>query len=488
MGTVIPNNKAAFELEEFVRCVRGEVLQPGRGASVVGVGTDSRRVQPGNAFVALSGERFDGHDHASSATEAGASVLLVSREVEARGPAIVRVDDTLEALGRLGREHRRRWASKVRTRGWDGKVVGITGSAGKTTTCRATTAVLEAVRPGGVQTPAGNLNNAIGVPLVLLGLEERHGQAVVEIGTNSPGEIAYGAGLAEPDVAVMTLVACAHTQGLGSIEAVAEEKGALFASLRPDGVCVANADDAHVLSQVKRSNGARVLTFGTSPNADVRVVESTRRGWEGQDLRIEARVGSATKIVLASVPLLGAAGIYASAAALAVAWAVCGDDVDLEAAAKGLRGLRAESGRLRPRTLGRGSIVIDDAYNANPASMRDSIDVAAKLAGDLGRRLVLVLGEMRELGAQSEREHRRVGEQVAGLKPGVLIAVGGDARLFAEATTDGLSEFVPDAETAAGRVLDAVGEQDVILVKGSRGIALERVVAALDAWGEKQSR
>ncbi len=487
MGTVIPENTAAFDFEPFLACVGGQVVR-GSAANVVGVSTDSRRVRPGNAFVALVGEKFDGHDHVREASEAGACVLVVSKDVDVETAAVIRVDDTLQALGRLGREHRRQWSMDARARGWEGAVVGVTGSAGKTTTCRAITAVLEAIRPGDVHAPAGNLNNAIGVPMVLLGLEPRHGQAVVEIGTSGPGEIAYGANLAQPDVAVLTLVACAHTLGLGSIEAVAEEKGAIFASLPANGVCVANADDPHVMAQVHRSKGARVLTFGRHPEATVRVMQITSRGWQGQDLQVQVRWESRLHTLVANVPLLGGAGVYASSAALAVALAVCGDDRDLESAVRGLGALRAELGRLRPRPLARGAVVIDDAYNANPASMRDSIEVAAALAAEEGRSLTLVLGEMRELGAQSELEHRLVGQHVARLRPGLLVAVCGDAKHYVqEASLSGVpSVFVPDAGKAVGPLWEGVGDRDVILVKGSRGVALEGVIRSLDAWGEEK--
>ncbi|PIE05282.1 MAG: UDP-N-acetylmuramoylalanyl-D-glutamyl-2, 6-diaminopimelate--D-alanyl-D-alanine ligase, partial [Sorangium cellulosum] len=271
LATVIPENRAQFELEEMIGCVDGELLQLGSNPVAVGVSTDSRRVGTGNIFVALQGDRYDGHDHVGAASDAGAAVLIVSRPVEARSDtAVVCVEDTLLALGKLAKKHRDRWAQKSKAEGLHGQVVGVTGSAGKTTTCRAVSAVLDAICPGDVHVPAGNLNNAIGVPMVLLGLGDSHGQVVVEIGTNRPGEVAYASGLAQPDISVLTLVACAHTEGLGSVEAVAREKGEIFAALGSEGVCVANADDEHVRMQIKGSKGARILTFGRSPHASVR--------------------------------------------------------------------------------------------------------------------------------------------------------------------------------------------------------------------------
>ncbi|PIE05909.1 MAG: UDP-N-acetylmuramoylalanyl-D-glutamyl-2, 6-diaminopimelate--D-alanyl-D-alanine ligase, partial [Sorangium cellulosum] len=212
--------------------------------------------------------------------------------------------------------------------------------------------------------------------------------------------------------------------------------------------------------------------------------------WKGQEVNLSAQIGQQRQTIKTFIPLLGDAGIYAASAALAVAWAVLGDSIDLQRAANGLKALRVESGRLRPRELQNGAIVIDDAYNANPASMRDSIQVAAYLAKDSGRKLTLVLGEMRELGTQSEGEHRRVGEQIAGLRPDLLVATAGDAYHFANvASKAGVHcEFAKDAAQATDRVLSGVGDNDVILVKGSRGVALEQVVAALDVWGAGQGQ
>jgi len=189
------------------------------------------------------------------------------------------------------------------------------------------------------------------------------------------------------------------------------------------------------------------------------------------------------------IPLLGDAGSYATAAALAAAWGVWGDAMDWQRAVHGLQALRSESGRLRVVPLRCGAIVIDDAYNANPASIRDSVDVAARMALERGGGLTLVLGEMRELGEHSEREHRRVGEQVGKVRPSAFVAVGGDAWFMAEqARALGANAvFVDDAERAVAAVLERIGGKDVILVKGSRGVALEHVVGALEAWGEGQS-
>ena len=487
MGTAIPANEATFSIEEIAGITGGVALRPGHAQGICGVSTDTRNLRAGNAFVALRGAAFDGHEHANAACESGAALLIVSRPVEAsNGTAVIQVRDPLVALGEIAREHRRRWAQRARAAGLAGCVVGVTGSAGKTTTCRAITAVLEGTQAGKVHSAAGNLNNAIGVPMVLLGLTSEHGHAVVEIGTSGPGEIAYGASLAEPDIGVITLVACAHTEGLGSIEAVAHEKGELVAALPKDGVCVLNADDRLVRAQGERSPAVTQITFGRSEGADVRVVSSRRSGWTGQEVALHVH----GKLVDVTVPLLGAAGLYASAAALAVALGRQGAGSDLHEAGASLTRLRAEAGRLRPRKLQWGGLVIDDAYNANPASMVDSVRVAAELAAGEGRRLVLVLGEMRELGRQSEAEHDAIGKLVGELAPARLVAVAGNARRIAQvAEAAGVhATFVPDAGAAVPLLLQDVTEHDVVLVKGSRGVALERVVNALDALGEERSK
>jgi UDP-N-acetylmuramoyl-tripeptide--D-alanyl-D-alanine ligase len=487
LGTAIPANEASFSIEEIAGITGGVVLRPGSARAIRGVSTDTRSLREGNAFVALRGASFDGHEHTGTACASGAALLIVSTPVDAAsGTAVIQVKDTLVALGKLAKEHRRRWAQRSRAAGLSGRVVGVTGSAGKTTTCRAITAVLEGTQRGKVHSAAGNLNNAIGVPMVLLGLADDHGHAVVEIGTSHPGEIAYGASLAEPDTGVITLVACAHTEGLGSIEAVAQEKGALVASLPTDGVCVLNADDALVRVQAARSPATTKVTFGRSVGADVRVVSSRRSGWTGQDVTLEV-LG---KRVDVAVPLLGDAGLYATAAALAVVWGQSGEHTDLHAAGASLASLRAEAGRLRPRRLPWGALLIDDAYNANPASMVDSVRVAAELASGEGRRLVLVLGEMRELGRQSEAEHDAIGKLVGAVAPARLIAVGGHARRIADAAAAfGVQvSFAQDSAAAVPIVLEDISERDVVLVKGSRGVALERVVSALNARGEQPAR
>lgn len=479
MATTIPTNHAAFTLDDLVAATGGEAVRTMAGEAA-GVSTDTRHLRPGNVFVALRGAKYDGHAHIREACDAGAAVVVVSRPVEApEGVAVVMVGDTLHALGDLARVHKRRWAKAVRSRGGSGLVVAVTGSAGKTTTCRAIQSVLEASAPAAVHGSTGNMNNAVGVPMVLLGLDARHEVAVVELGTSEPGEIAYGASMAEPDVSVLTLVSCAHAEGLGSFEGVAEEKGAIFVALGSEGIAIANADDERAYAQTARTRGKAVLGYGKREGCVVRLVGQTLDGAEQQTLRFT--VDRTT--FEAKVPLLGAAGAYACAAAVAVDFGIRGDGFDPARVVQGLAAIRAEEKRLRPRALNSGVLVIDDAYNANPASMADSVRTAGELARQLGRRLLLVLGEMRELGQYTDQEHERLGRIAYESGAAKLVAVAGAAeKTAAAASALGLpSEFLGNAVLASVRVTAAVRAGDVILIKGSRGVALERVVEALEA-------
>jgi UDP-N-acetylmuramoyl-tripeptide--D-alanyl-D-alanine ligase len=488
MATPIPPNQAPFSLDEVLAVTGGELVRRGPRETALGVSTDTRSLRDGNAFVALSGPSFDGHAFLGDACARGAALLVVSREVDPPGDAsIVRVNDTLRALGELGRAHRRRWGRARRALGSRGRVVAVTGSAGKTTSCRVIASALEALAPGGVHAPVGNMNNAVGVPLVLLGLRPEHAFGVVEVGTNAPGEVAYAASVAEPDIGVLTLVACAHAEGLGSLERIAREKGSLLEAVPRAGVAVANGDDPRACAQLMRSRARRAITYGKSESCEVRLAWRRLEGIDGQRLGLVLGAGPDRREVELRSALLGEAGAYAVAAALGVAVAAGARD-GLEQVAARVEAVRGEAGRLRARALGSGTLLLDDCYNANPASMAASIDAAAELARSLDRPLVLVLGEMRELGAEAEAEHDRLGEIAACSGASRLVAVGGRARRTCErAGSLGLeSAFSPDARHAARRVLDSVSSSDVVLVKGSRGVALERVVEALGGAGEEE--
>ena len=481
MATPIPRNEAPFVTRDLVAATGGRLVAADAGAQIAGVSTDTRALGVGSAFVALVGEKYDGHAFVRNALDAGATLLVVSRvpdDVPA-DVAVLLVPDTLAALGAIARAHRRRWAAEPHARG-PRTVVAIGGSAGKTTTTRAIAAVLEAECPGEVHATRGNLNNQIGVPMTLLALDAHHRFAVVEVGTNHRGEVAALGAVVEPDVAIVTLAAAEHLEGLGDLEEVAREEGDLFAAVREGGIVVGNAEDARVVGQLTRGPARARATYGGVPGANVRIVAREAKGLAGSVVLIAG--GAATEPRELAVPLLGRAGALAAVAAVTVVELVLGRAIDLARVAVALATINAtRDGRLVPVERADGTIVLDDSYNANPGSVRSSVETAREIADGLGRRLVLVLGEMRELGASSPAEHDEVGRDIARSRAALVVAIAGDAARFAaRAREAGLAAtFVATSDEAITPVLAAVTPGDVVLVKGSRSVGTERIVAAL---------
>lgn len=491
MAAPLPSNRAPFTVAEVLAATGGSLVREprsdGKGsppAAAVGVSTDSRALAPGQAFVALVGARFDGHDHLEAAARAGATLVIVSRDVAVPpGPAIVRVADTVRALGDLARAHRRRWA-RGRRGGLERKLVAITGSAGKTTTRRAAAAVLAAAGLR-VHATSHNFNNQIGIPLTLLGLDDAHDVAVLEIGTNSRGEIAAGASIAEPDVAVLTLVAEAHSEGLGGAWDIMVEKGDLLAALPEAGIAIVNGDDHRASAQLLRSRARTWIRYGEDPSCDVALVARDLRGAAGQHLtvRVLGVRPVVRPLVEVDVAILGRAGVGAALAAIAVADAVLPGGAppgDVATVALGATSSR-EPGRMFPRPRADGGLVLDDAYNANPASMLASIEAARDLARSEGRGLVLVLGEMYELGELAPALHDEVARAAALVHPRAIVAVKGLAARYHEAAKRyGVpSELVADADAALAAARRAARPGDVVLVKASNGVGLGRVADGL---------
>jgi UDP-N-acetylmuramoyl-tripeptide--D-alanyl-D-alanine ligase len=479
MATPIPTNDAAFTIAEILHHTGGDLFARGTGPSdVSGVSTDTRTVTAGSCFVALRGEVHDGHAHLATAADKGAAAVLVEHDVTPPpAVAVIRVRSTLTALGDLARAHTRRW----RAAGGQRTVVGITGSAGKTTTRVATSALLGRLFPGEVHGAQGNLNNRIGMPMVLFGLTPGHRLAVLEMGMNQPGEIAELCRIAEPDVGVVTLVAAAHTEGLGGLDGVAREKAALFESLREDGVAIGNGDDAVIREALARSRASRRYLYGHAADAAVRLAAREPVGMTGSRLVIE-RAGRAA--LSFETPLLGEAGALATAATVAVVELALGATLDsaLCAEAFAVADVGAGAGRLVPRVLPGDLAVIDDTYNANPASTCASIRAAAEIARTTGRRLILVLGEMRELGTLSAGGHDDVGSAAAASGAADVFSVGsGESHRIASRAREGGVRAMHAArvEDVSAQVLLVVRPGDLVLVKGSRSIGTERVVTAL---------
>ena len=468
MSAPLPSNQLQLSLGEVAR-VTGGTLR-GRDLEIRGVSSDSRGELRGALFVALAGERFDGHDFAEQARQSGAAALLVERDVATSLPT-VRVASTLAALGALG-AHRRQT--------WEGKVVAVAGSAGKTTTRAALSALLEAAEPGAVHYVRGNFNNLIGVPLVLLSLAEHERIAVVELGTNRPGEVAALTRIAAPDLGVLTLIGYEHTEGLGDLDGVEAEEGALFAQLGEGSVALGNADDPRVARQLAQAPGRRV-SYGQRAEADYRF-RVLAMSANGSDLEVRRHLADREIISRFRVSTLGDAGAYAACAALASVETLLERELPAELLdAAFASAVASEAGRLCPVELTGGILLLDDTYNSNPESVESSLRTARQLAEQRGVALWLVLGEMRELGALSLSLHAKIGEAAAACRPQLLIAIGGDARRLHESATalGASSEFVADADGAAELLLARLAEPAVVLVKASRGVRAEKVVQRL---------
>ena len=471
MASSLPTNQARFTRAELIEATGGS-CDPFEG-EVSTILTDTRAEMTGGLFVALRGERFDGHRFAAEAVQKGARVVLVEENVGDIGAATLRVPSTLEALGHLGAYHRRRWGRRV---------AAVAGSVGKTTTRTALFSVASAAGKATAGTP-GNLNNRIGVPLVLLALGHHHELAVVELGTSEPGEIERLTRMADPDVAVLTRIALEHSEGLGDLDAIEQEEGALLRGLRKNAIAVVNGDDDRCLRQLAASPAARQISYGfraasRKVKQHYRILGQESRG-EGSRVRIER---PDTALLDVRSPLLGQPGAYAFTAALAAVEGLMGRSLTGEEVERALSApTLGEPGRLSPVELPDGSLVLDDSYNSSPASVKSSAEVARQLADARGGRLLLVLGEMRELGPLSAEAHRDVGRELIASRPDLLIAFGGDAALFLEEPKrSGVVVALADDAPAALEIVRASrAPGDVILVKASRSLRAERIVHGL---------
>jgi UDP-N-acetylmuramoyl-tripeptide--D-alanyl-D-alanine ligase len=460
-----------FTADELARATGGRWIGA-PPAAVDGVFTDTRQPAPGACFVALKGERFDAHDFLADAARAGAACAVVAepRAAALSGPAglpLLAVPDTLATLGALARFHRLRFRIPL---------VAVTGSNGKTTTREMIAAILATRGP--VLKSEGNLNNEVGVPLTLLRLAPEHTAAVVEMGMSHPGEIARLAAIAEPGVGVVTNAFPAHLAGLGTVDAVADAKAELYRGLQEGGIAVANADDARMLKRAQAS-GRRLITFavGRGRRGDIVVLEVRSHTAEG----LSFLLGIGNREVEVRVPLVGAHNAVNAAAAAAAAVALGCSDREI---ARGLAGVRPVGRRLRLERLPSGAILVDDCYNANPASMSAALRTLADLAVASGARPAAVLGDMLELGPIEAEAHRALGEEAVRAGARLLAFFGPRSRDgLAAARAAGLPEgdafHTEDAGALAAFVRERLGPGDVLLVKGSRGMKLERLVEAL---------
>jgi UDP-N-acetylmuramoyl-tripeptide--D-alanyl-D-alanine ligase len=432
-----------------------EASYRGEDVMFTGCSTDTRTLAVEQLFVALRGPSHDGHDYLHEAGSRGAAAALVSARVDAALP-IIEVSDTLEALGKLAGAWRDRFELPV---------VAVTGSNGKTTVKEMLAAILGAGAP--VLATRGNLNNEIGLPLTLLRLDASHRMAVLELGANHPGEIAYLARLARPRVGVITQCAPAHLEGFGSIEGVARAKGELLSHLDQDGTAVINADDPFAPLWRSLAGTRKSLTFALDTPADV----CARGRQEGMGCVVEMTTPRGP--IRARLALPGRHNIANAAAATAAALAM---DAYPDAIVAGLQSVRPVPGRLEPKRTPAGVCLIDDTYNANPQSLAAALQVLDGFAG----RHWLVLGDMAELGGDAPELHREAG--LAARDGGVerLYAVGELVRESVASFGEGARHF-PSREALVSALEASLDADVTVLVKGSRSMEMERVVTALGA-------
>ena len=423
------------------------------------VNTDSRAVAPGDLFIALKGERFDGHQFAAQALQQGAAAVMIEAGAAAQseGPAIV-VADTRIALGQLAAY----WRSL-----FDIPLIAVTGSNGKTTVKEMLAAILRASSNNGeVLATQGNFNNDIGMPLTLLSLRGHHRYAVIEMGMNHLGEISYLTRLASPDVALINNAHAAHLEGLKSVDEVARAKGEIFEGLKAQGIAVINADDAYAASWRKLAQPHQIVDFGLLHEAAVSA--SYKLGAEGSDIHLHTPQGDCEV-------RLQVAGMHNVKNALAATAAAVALGVANSQIARGLAEFGGVKGRLQRKPCLHGALLIDDTYNANPDSVRAAIAVLALSPG----KKILVLGDMGELGAESVALHTQIGVQAKQAGVDVLLALGSLSQHAVEGFGTGAMFFERVQELLA-EIENRLAPGVTMLVKGSRFMQMERVVKSFE--------
>jgi UDP-N-acetylmuramoyl-tripeptide--D-alanyl-D-alanine ligase len=456
---------------KLAEIIGGKIIAGQVALSFNGVSIDSRRIQPGQAFFAIAGENFDGHDYATAAIEKGAACIVVEREVDTPSQcqaAVVRTDDCVAAMAQFAAWYRQQLTAKV---------VAITGSVGKTTTRQILHQILS--RFFKCRQAPNSFNNHIGVPLTLLSAEPEDDVLLVELGSNNLGEIEKLAAVANPDIAVITAVAPSHLAGFGSLDNIIKEKSSIAQGLRTGGTLYVNGDQPDLLDYVKRHFDVSVITFGENDGCDVRAIDLETTGHQGS-LVIDDQ--------LVSVPLPGRANL----SNVLTAWPVCRDlGIALPDFIEAIRSLKSGFMRMEIETIGP-LTVLNDCYNANPASMANALSCLTSMAADTERRKVFIAGSMAELGLQSESLHMQLGQKATSEGIQVLLAVGP----FAEQILHGAASSGQDAclmcafkktEQLCDNLHKWIQPDDIILVKGSRSENLEKAIDRLEKlFGNQQ--
>lgn len=430
----------------------------GADSVIDSVSIDTRTLQPGALYIAIKGKTFDGHDFIDIAARAGASALLLEQTSPSTLPQII-VQDTHLALAELAGYWRKQLPVKV---------AGVTGSNGKTTVKEMIASVFATQGP--TLSTQGNLNNDIGVPLTLLKLAPNHRYAVIEMGANHHGEIAYTSRYAQADVSVITNVGAAHIEGFGSLEGVAKTKAEIFQSLSEQGIAVLNRDDDFYAYWLAVIGNRRSVSFGFNPEADIRAVD-IHTGLINNGFATRFQLKTGTESLAIELRLAGAHNVKNALAATAVALQF---GISLQDIKQGLEQLQPVTGRMQALQGRKGNIVIDDTYNANPSSLNAALEVLTNCGSDTW----LALGAFGELGPDSQTIHAQMGELIKAKSVKRLFATGELARHTVSAFGDG-GEFFEDQAQLIETLTNAVSGKETILVKGSRAQKMENVVAAM---------
>jgi UDP-N-acetylmuramoyl-tripeptide--D-alanyl-D-alanine ligase len=418
------------------------------------VSTDTRSLQPGALFVAIQGKNFDGHNFLDEAIKHGAIGVVVSKPYSADVP-VIQVEDTLNAYGQIAAMHRSKF---------DLPMVGVTGSCGKTSVKSMIASILQQV--GKVLSPPGSFNNEIGLPKTLLELNAEHEFGVLEMGARKPGDIKYLMGLVNPNVVLVNNVAPAHTETFGDLDTIAATKGEIYKYLQADGVAVINVDDQYAPYWLSSLTTQKVITFGLEHTADVTcayIVEEHHR------IKMELVADQGSVQIL--LPLIGLHNVMNALAASAAALAL---GISLDDIKAGLEAFKTVTRRMEIKPGQQGATVIDDSYNANPNAMRFAVDVLSKQQG----RKIMVIGDMLELGVQSEERHKVLGQQIKAAGIDSLLAYGNFTKLAVEEFGTQAQYFADKSELIA-RLTTMLDSNTVVLVKGSHGMRMNEVVNAI---------
>ena len=449
-------------LSDCAEAVQGKLI--GEDVVINSVSIDTRAIKPGQLYIAIKGHNFDGNEIVDQAEEAGAIAAIVHKGVKSTLSHII-VDDTRLALAELAGA----WRRFLCERGSDKlSIVGVTGSNGKTTVKEMVAAILAVNAP--VLFTQGNLNNDIGVPLTLLSLNEQHRYAVIEMGANHAGEIAYTSMYAQADVVIITNAGAAHIEGFGSLEGVAKAKGEIIETLKNDGIAVINHDDGYFDYWKSVAGNRRVLTFGLNDSADV-TAKAIKTEIRNNVFVTSFELVTAQGKVDIILKLAGRHNVVNALAATAASLAL---GIDLKQIKQGLEGVKPVTGRLQPLVSRLGNIIIDDTYNANSASLKAGLDVLSNFKG----KPWLVLGAFGELGPDSPKMHEEMGALIKASGVVRLLAVGADSQNTVRAFGKGATFFEKQQDLIDVLKQELKGDE-TILIKGSRAQRMENVAAAL---------